>query len=38
MATRFERQLESLHVQMIAMGNLCEKAISLSAKSNSGKK
>ena len=25
MATRFERQLESLHVQMIAMGNLCEK-------------
>ena len=37
MATRFERQLESLHVQMIAMGNLCEKAISLSAKAIQGK-
>lgn len=37
MTTRFERQLESLHVQMIAMGNLCEKAISLSAKAIQGK-
>ena len=32
MTTRFERQLEELHVQMITMGSLCEKAISLSVK------
>lgn len=37
MTTRFERQLKSLHVQMIAMGNVCEKAISLSAKAIQGK-
>ena len=30
MATHFERQLEELHVQMITMGSLCEKVISLS--------
>ena len=30
MATHFERQLEELHVQIITMGSLCEKAISLS--------
>ena len=27
MTTRFERQLEELHVQLITMGSLCEKAI-----------
>ena len=32
MGTRFERQLEELHVQLITMGSLCEKAISLSAR------
>lgn len=32
MATRFERQLEELHAQLITMGSLCEKAISFSAK------
>ncbi|MDO4339356.1 MAG: phosphate signaling complex protein PhoU [Eubacteriales bacterium] len=37
MATRFERQLEELHVQLITMGSLCEKAISLSAKAIQGK-
>lgn len=37
MATRFERQLEALQVQMITMGNLCEKAISLSSKAIRGK-
>ena len=31
MSTRFERQLEELHVQMITMGSLCEKAIALSS-------
>lgn len=36
MATRFQRQLEELHVEMITMGSLCEKAISLSAKSIQG--
>lgn len=36
MATRFERQLEELHVQMITMGSLCEKVITLSAKSIEG--
>ena len=30
MATHFERQLEELHVQIITMGSLCEKVISLS--------
>lgn len=32
MATRFQRQLEELHVQLITMGSLCEKAISLSVR------
>lgn len=36
MMTRFERQLEELHVQMITMGSLCEKVISLSAKAIQG--
>lgn len=36
MATRFERQLEDLHVQLITMGSLCERAISLSAKAVQG--
>lgn len=36
MATRFERQLEELHVQLITMGSLCEKAISLSARAIQG--
>lgn len=36
MATRFERQLEELHVQMITMGTLCEKVITLSAKTIEG--
>lgn len=36
MATRFERQLEELHVELITMGSLCEKAISLSAKAIQG--
>lgn len=36
MATHFERQLEDLHVQLITMGSLCEKAISLSAKAIQG--
>lgn len=36
MATRFERQLEELHVELITMGSLCEKAISLSAKAVQG--
>lgn len=31
MATHFERQLEELHVQMITMGSLCEKVISLAS-------
>ena len=31
MGTHFERKLEELHTQMIAMGNLCEQAITLSA-------
>lgn len=30
MATHSERQLEELHVQIITMGSLCEKVISLS--------
>ena len=38
MATRFQRQLEELHVQMITMGSLCEKAISLSNKAIRGEK
>lgn len=33
MTTRFERQLEELHVHLITLGSLCEKAITLSAKS-----
>lgn len=36
MATRFERQLDELHVQLITMGSLCEKVISLSAKAIQG--
>ena len=32
MSERFVRQLEELHVELITMGSLCEKAISLSAK------
>lgn len=36
MATRFERQLEELHVQIITMGSLCEKAIAFSAKAIQG--
>ena len=36
MTTRFERQLEELHVQMITMGSLCEKVISLSAQAIRG--
>ena len=32
MSTRFERQLEELHVRLITLGSLCEKAINLSAK------
>ena len=38
MATRFERQLEELHVQIITMGSLCEKAIFLSNKAIRGEK
>ncbi len=30
--TRFDEQLEELHVQLIKMGSLCEEAISLSAR------
>ena len=33
MSKMFEKQLEELHVQLITLGNYCEKAISLSAKS-----
>lgn len=36
MATHFELQLEDLHVQLITMGSLCEKAISLSSKAVQG--
>lgn len=36
MATRFELQLEDLHVKLITMGSLCEKAITLSAKAVQG--
>lgn len=36
MATHFELQLEDLHVQLITMGSLCEKAITLSAKAVQG--
>ena len=36
MATRFERQLEELHVQIITMGSLCEKAIAFSSKAIHG--
>ena len=36
MATHFERQLEELHVQMITMGSLCEKVISLATKAIQG--
>lgn len=32
MARYFERQLETLHVELITMGSLCEKAISFSGK------
>ena len=33
MSKMFEKQLEELHVQLITLGNYCEKAISLSAES-----
>ena len=33
MPTHFERQLEELHKHLITLGNLCEKAITLSAES-----
>ena len=36
MTTRFERQLEELHVQLITMGSLCEKVITLSAQAIRG--
>ena len=36
MATRFQRQLEELHVQMITMGSLCEKVIGLSTRAIHG--
>ena len=35
MTTRFQRQLEELHVQMITLGSLCEKVISLATKASS---
>lgn len=38
MATHFERQLEELHVQIITMGSLCEKVISLSNRAIRGDK
>lgn len=31
MRTKFDEQLEQLHVELIKMGSLCEEAISLSA-------
>ena len=36
MTTRFQRQLEELHVQMITMGSLCEKVINLATKAIHG--
>lgn len=36
MATRFQRQLEELHIQMITMGSLCEKVIGLSTRAIQG--
>ena len=36
MSERFVIQLEELHVELITMGSLCEKAISLSAKAIQG--
>ena len=36
MSERFVRQLEELHAELITMGSLCEKAISLSAKAIQG--
>ena len=36
MTTHFQRQLEELHVQMITMGSLCEKVISLATKAIQG--
>lgn len=36
MATHFERQLEELHIQMITMGSLCEKIISLASNAIDG--
>lgn len=36
MTTRFQRQLEELHVQMITMGSLCEKVISLATRAIHG--
>ena len=31
MRTRFDKQLEQLHVELIKMGSLCEQAITLAA-------
>lgn len=36
MSERFVRQLEELHVELITMGSLCEKAISLSSRAIQG--
>ena len=36
MMTRFERQLEELHIQIIKMGSYCEKAIVLSTRAIQG--
>ena len=33
MRTRFDQQLEKLHVELIKMGSLCEQAITLAASS-----
>ena len=32
MRSKFDSQLEELHVKLITMGSLCEEAISISAK------
>ncbi len=36
MKTRFEEQLEEMHVELIKMGSLCEEAITLSARALEG--
>ena len=33
MRTRFDQQLEKLHVELIKMGSLCEQAITLASSS-----